>query len=243
MSIQKHFSKILVTDLDGTLIGEGNAMRSLLSWCYARQDMLVVYNTARTWASARSLLNELALPWPDSLVTGIGTEIRHGWGKEPDPVWTHRIAARWDRRAVEQIAAGIGHGIAMQPSLAQSTFKVSFEIENPAVARKFFSGVRKARLWVHGLLTDDRWLDVIPFRAGKGVAAAYLRVRYGILPVNMLVSGDSENDFGMLSRLGPAVVVGNASRSLVERLSTVVYRARLPAAAGIWEGLQHFGWC
>ncbi len=217
-------------------------MRSLLGWFREHQDVLLVYNTGRTWASTRSLLHELSLPWPDALVTGLGTEIRHRRADRPDPAWTHRIAWRWDRRAVERIACRMGRRLSLQPSVAQGRFKVSFEVGDPEVANQFFARLREAHLWVHGLLTEDRLVDVIPFRAGKGAAAAYLRMRYGIRPSNMMASGDSENDLGLLSRIGPAVAVGNASRSLLRRLGPAVFRASRPAAAGILEGLRHFGW-
>lgn len=236
-------SRLLMTDLDGTLVGDGEAMRVVLSWCRTnRNDVAVVYNTARTWPATQGLLRALLLPWPDAIVSGIGTEIRYGRAQRQDPAWTRRIAPRWDRRAVEEIAAIMGTRLVSQSPEAQGPFKVSFEVADPDVALAFFAALRKAGLWVHGLLTDERWVDVIPFRAGKGAAAAYLRIHYGIRPARMLASGDSENDLGMLARLGPGIAVGNASPSLLSRLNPMVYRARLPAAAGILEGLHFFGW-
>lgn len=235
-------ARVLVTDLDGTLIGDAEAMRSLLTWCKERQNVRLVYNTGRTFRSVRRLIADLSLPWPDALVTGVGTDIRYWPWDRPDAAWNRRIAARWERSAVEALASEIGPELRPQPPLAQGPFKVSYEVRDPDVAAAFFARLRRERLWVHGILTEDRWVDVIPFRAGKGAAAAYLRMRYGVGPWQMLASGDSENDLGMLSCNGPAVAVGNATRSLLRRLTPQVYRARLPAAAGILEGLRHFGW-
>jgi len=233
--------RLLVTDLDGTLIGAGDVTRSLVSWCRRRQ-VAIVYNTGRTWASARMLLRDLGLPWPDALVTGVGTEIRYRRGGPPDHAWQDWVSARWDRQAVEAVARTLGFELVRQPPIAQGRFKVSFEVLEPAIAAEFFARLQQARLWVHGMLTEDRWVDVIPFRAGKGAAAAHVTMRLGLSPENMLAAGDSENDIGLLSRSGPAVAVGNATRNLLGRLSPPVFRAHQPEAAGILEGMRHFGW-
>ncbi|MBM3267208.1 MAG: HAD hydrolase family protein [Candidatus Sericytochromatia bacterium] len=236
-------SRLLVTDLDGTLVGDGEALRAFLAWWRkARSDVRLVYNTARTWPSAQGLLRSHGLPWPDAVVTGLGTEIRFRRGGPPDPAWAGRMAARWDRRAVMAIAASLGSRLVPQPSIAQGPHKASFEVADPADALRFLDRLLGARLWVHAGLTQERFVDVIPFLAGKGAATAHLRLRFGISAGRTMTIGDSENDLGMLSRPGPAIAVGNASPGLLGMLGSHVYRAPSAAAAGILEGLRHFGW-
>ena len=45
----------------------------------------------------------------------------------------------------------------------------------------------------------------------------------------------------MLGAAGRAIVVGNADRELQRRVRPGLYRARAADAAGVLEGLSHFG--
>ena len=91
------------------------------------------------------------------------------------------------------------------------------------------------------IYSQDRYLDILPYRASKGRAIRYLSYKWEIPLKNFLVCGDSGNDEEMLRGEPSAIVVANYSAELdALRKSKHVYFARKPCAGGIMEGLQKY---
>lgn len=237
-------SRMLVTDLDGTLLGDPAATRHLLDWLAPRRAITrLVYNTGRAHTSAAALIAAEELPWPDALVTGVGTAIVYGPGQSPDPAWTSAIVRRWNLRAVRAAAALLGDALAWQEPAAQTALKASFLVRDPAAPGQLAALLAASPPWVRLLVSEGQLLDAIPARAGKQAAVRYLQQAFGLAPAMTLVCGDAENDLDMLAGGAPAIAVGNACpalRALGE--AGGCYLARAAHAAGILEGLAHFGW-
>jgi sucrose-phosphate synthase len=89
--------------------------------------------------------------------------------------------------------------------------------------------------------SHNKYLDILPIRASKGLAVRYLAIKWGLPPERILVAGDSGNDEEMLSGDVLGVVVGNYSPEL-KRLygKPRIYFAENEYAKGIIEGISHY---
>jgi sucrose-6F-phosphate phosphohydrolase len=243
---------LLVTDLDDTLVGDDDALRQLdrfLAAAKSRHGSRVVYSTGRSLTLYRELAADRCLPPPDALVTAVGTEIYFESGDAiPDPAWSGQLAGGWDRQQVVAAASGFADLLA-QPASEQRPFKVSFFVAAQAAAEILpaLQAALAARSQSTQLVySGNRHLDILPAGAGKGLAMQYLRRLWGFEAAQTVACGDSGNDialFGVGDERG--IVVGNARPELFDwvRLNPAdrLYLARAHRAAGIVEGLRHFG--
>ena len=87
------------------------------------------------------------------------------------------------------------------------------------------------------------YIDILPHRASKGKAIRYLAGKWNIDLERIATAGDSGNDHDMLTGHTAGIVVGNYDPELepLRRSGTRVYFAQDRCAAGILEGLRHYG--
>ena len=88
-------------------------------------------------------------------------------------------------------------------------------------------------------------LSFLPALSGKGKAIRFLVEQQGLASDRVVVAGDTGNDATMFVEFLKGVVVANAQRELLDLADSLVggdmYIARNPYAAGVEEGLEHFG--
>jgi sucrose-6F-phosphate phosphohydrolase len=238
---------LLATDLDGTFIGDDREMARL--W----QDIedagiLLAFSTGRHLPSIEEFYADAGTDRrADACVCMVGTEI---WLRESDryfldDTWSDLIDESWDERTVRAVARGITR-VVPQPAEWQSPFKCSYFLEEHAEAtlqeieRRLAETHTEAKI----LYSAGRYLDLLPIRSGKGEAVRHLAVSLGVAPGDVVTAGDTGNDLDMMNPdLGfRSIAVGNATPDLLDHLAPSVYRATAPYAAGIREGLEHFGW-
>lgn len=95
----------------------------------------------------------------------------------------------------------------------------------------------KARI----LYSSDRDVDVVPLCANKGSSAAHVASILDMEPSSVICSGDSGNDAHLFQMgFGGSILVGNAAPDLIDS-APGAYRAQARYAAGVVEGLRHFG--
>lgn len=235
--------RLVVADVDNTLLGDRDGLRALLDHLDAhRQGTAFAIATGRTFESTMRALKEWDVPLPDLLVTSVGTEIHYGPDLEKDAGWERHIRALWRRDAVEQALASVP-GLRLQPKQNQREFKLCYNLDPDAAVP--YVEIRR-RLRARGLaasvvLSQRKFLDVLPVRASKGKAIRYLSYKWGFPLGRVLVAGDSGNDEGMLRGETLGIVVANYSPEL-ERLrgSHQVYFASRRYAWGILEGAEHY---
>lgn len=89
-------------------------------------------------------------------------------------------------------------------------------------------------------------MDIVPVRANKGNALNYVREKLGFSPDETIACGDSGNDIALFTQNTMGIIVGNARSELLQwhkrQGSDRQYLAQGHCAAGILEGLNHFGW-
>lgn len=225
---------LLVTDVDDTLAGDWSSLCEFAKSC---ASVLLVLNSSRP----RDSLTPTMTAFPsdlriDGVVSALGTEIEVG-GKSCYK-WQERFAD-WDRSLVDRILAE--EACEPHPHDMQTAFKASFAVPASrwsAVAEKIFQTVPGSRVITSG--KSD--FDVIPATADKGAAALHVAALLGIPLDRMIVAGDSGNDLSMFEVADRAIAVGNARRELIAAADPArTYFARAPRAAGLIEGLLHWG--
>ena len=90
--------------------------------------------------------------------------------------------------------------------------------------------------------TYTRWhplgIDVIPRDGGKEVGVQAAMERYGLLPEEVIVFGDGENDMGMMALAGISVAMGNGEEQVKAMASYVTGTVE---QGGVSKALRHFG--
>ncbi len=234
--------RLLVSDIDNTLIGDRYALRKLIEHLRRTNDRVGFgVATGRRLDSALQILKEWQVPTPDLIVTAVGTEIYYGSRHTPDVGYQRHLAYRWQPSLLQE-AMGDIPGILPQPASEQLPFKLSYFVapDAPPIA-EIARHLRRRKLHANVVYSHGLYLDLLPVRASKGCAIRYLAMKWSIPVEHILVVGDSGNDEEMLSGNTLGVVVGNHSEELEKlRGREHIYFAEGRYAWGILEGIEHY---
>jgi sucrose-phosphate synthase len=237
--------RLLVCDIDNTLIGDQEALEELLAWIEAHRSQIAFgIATGRVLERALRVLTRWNVPRPDVLITAVGSEIYYGRPDlVPDTNWAQTIDYRWDTLSLRECLAEVP-GIRLQPEQDQREFKLSYfvdPLEWPG-ARELRKRIKQWGLSASLVYSHHEFLDLLPVRASKGRAIQYLARRWGFEMDEVLVAGDSGNDADMLRSGALGVVVKNHSSELrYLRGRDRVHFANAPYARGILDGIEHYG--
>lgn len=252
---EKRLKWILASDIDNTLTGDRPALDGLARRLHALREagrLFLILSTGRRLEQVLDGFESEGLPKSDAIISQVGTEIYlppFAAGMEPLPAWKERLHAEFSSREAESFLDGI-EGLTMQPAHYNTPLKVSCYLdETPdpdAAAREIERRVKAAGkedvyqvIWSSG-----RDLDIIPAAAGKGKAIHFLLDFLKLEAGQVIVAGDSGNDRTMFEEFQRGIIVANAQpelKALPEREENDHYRARARYAAGVVEGLRHFG--
>jgi len=270
---------LIATDLDRTLLPNGplpesDGARERFARLAGRPEVALAFVTGRDLTLVEEAIRAFALPHPDYLITDVGTTI-YRWQSSadggmprwrPEPGWGERLRANWQGRTardIEPLLAGI-QGLRLQEPEKQGRFKLSFyldperldslgetvrnELSRRGIPAEVVTSIDEAG--------DVGLLDVLPPKADKLNALAFLLDLESIPLTRALYAGDSGNDLAVLASPIPAVLVANAQeqvRAQAVRLARAagtletLYLARGDFlgmngnyAAGILEGCVHF---
>lgn len=245
---------VLASDIDGTLTGdraELDRLAARLAKRRADRELVVILSTGRRLSQVISGVAAEGLPEPDAVICQVGTEIYlpplHAKSR-PLATWRDRLTAQYRREEALALLEGI-EGLVLQPSEFNTDLKTSCFLDgcpDPEAAaaeiarRAAPHGDRYQVIWSSG-----RDLDVLPEAAGKGKAIQFLVEHLGLSADRVVVAGDSGNDATMFEHFRRGVVVANAQDELL-RLAAEMDRGRVfvadrPYAAGVAQGLEHFG--
>jgi HAD superfamily hydrolase (TIGR01484 family) len=259
--------RVLVTDLDGTLIPiEGNLSNpnSLKRIGDAVEDgrFDLVFATGRHYASVLQAIEAVPLPHPSWIACDVGTSIykREGGSFKLYPPYQDHldgIAGGHDHAEISEAARSL-KGLEPQPEAHQGRFKVSFFCP-PAVieeiTRELSALCEQAGYPYHCLGSLDPFtgrglIDLLPLGVNKAYAILWLSTHADFHSDEVVFAGDSGNDLAALVSGFRAILVGNASTGLKEQVRDAMkgkgvghrlYLAGKPATCGVVEGLRHFG--
>ncbi len=239
----RHLSRILVSDIDDTLLGDRDSLRELMSWLDQEAERTAfAVATGRNLVRALEILREWDVRVPDIIISSVGTEIHYGPGLVPDTAWERQIRDGWRRKALEAAFQEIP-GLRPQAPEKQGLYKLSFDV-SPRVMpgiETLKNHLRTLGLQARLVYSQNAFLDVLPARASKGLAVRFLGHRLGVPLDSILVAGDSGNDVEMLLGDTLGVVVANHKPELddLRGLDRILFSSR-PYAGGIMEGIAHY---
>lgn len=241
-------SLFVISDLDGTLVeGADTAGLPAFTQWIKQQEAKVVFGIAsgRNRHITLEALQQYDLPQPDILICSAGSEIFYTDKFIPDKGWESHIDYQWKRKELQHALEQFP-GIRLQENDAQWRFKLSYYVNNTftdddmADLYKFLDDHKlRARL----LLTDNQFLDFLPFRASKGSAVRYLSYKWKIPLEKFITAGNGGNDRDMLNGKTKGIVVANHSPELADlRKNKSIYFTKAPTATGVLEGIHfHLG--
>lgn len=154
-----------------------------------------------------------------------------------------RRAAYWIEPVRERRAAAAPAGA--DPFGARAPDDVSFDSESHALAMDAAraAGSVLTDLNVDVIVSANVFLDVLPRGVNKGTTLHRVLQWLNADAADCIVAGDSLNDLALFETGLRSIVVGNCEPALLDRISDMphVYRAGGIGAAGILEGLRHYG--
>ena len=233
----------IIANIDNTLVGDGNEhLSALLELLQQHRDHIGFgLATGRTVESTTEFLKENQIPLPDVLVASVGAEIYYGKNLHFGRGWETHISAKWNREKIVGLLEDFGF-LKYQKDAVQRRFKISYEFK-PAKdgLAMIHERLLRNKCRYNLIYSQNRYLDILPFRASKGKAIRYLSYKWEIPLGNFLVCGDSGNDEEMLRGEPKGVVVGNYSPEL-NKLKRVrgIYFAKQKYSAGILEGISRY---
>jgi sucrose phosphatase-like protein len=233
--------KLLISDLDGTLLGDDSALDAFHDW-YDRTNGQIglVYSSGRFLNSIVASIEEFRLPKPAAIIGGVGTEIYDNLAGRRIAGWP-RIPFGWNPEIVRSTCAAFSE-LQEQPQHLSSRCKISFyasELDDVFLAR-LSNALHRAGQAVAIVYSSRRDLDILPAGSNKGAAIVYLVERWGISRDDLIVAGDSGNDRDMFQQGCRGIVVGNAQPELRQLRDANIYHAEQSHAAGVIEGLEYW---
>lgn len=242
---------LLITDLDNTLVGLDTALDELnqkLDQHRQKYGTRLIYSTGRSPTLYRELEEEKGLLKPDVLILSVGTEIYYQGQDAIDTGWAERLSQGWNQAEVRAVGSHFAD-LVPQPETEQRPYKVSYFLSEAAakeVIPRFDKALRDRGIDAQLIYSGGQDLDILPRHANKGNAMGFIREQLGIGSEHTIACGDSGNDLSMFqARDERGIIVGNARPELLEwhylNPNPNRYLAKNHCAAGILEGLQHFG--
>ena len=237
-------SLILATDLDGTFAGGTAADRELLQQALARlTGAVLIYVTGRSVPATREIIAEAGLPHPDVLIADVGTSVRQGDGFAPVDEVEAELDAVWP--GAETIRQRLGGVRGLEEQSVRAPRRVSYWIRegsmDEAIER---AGAALGDLNLDLVASAGVYLDVLPPGVNKGTTLRRVLRWLERGESDVVVAGDTLNDLALFETGLCGVVVGNCEAELRARVTgrEHLYFAGGEGAAGILEGLRHFGW-
>jgi sucrose-phosphate synthase len=236
--------QFIISDLDGTLIegSQVDGLNELTQWIHEHKDD-VVFGVAsgRNRDITAEAFENYNLPAPDVLICSAGSEIYYTKKFIPDNGWESHIDYQWKRHELQRELAKFP-GIRLQEPAAQWRFKLSYYVDenfDEDEMANLYKFLDDRRLRAKILLTDNKFLDLLPFRASKGNAVRYLSYKWKVPLEHFITAGNSGNDKDMLIGKTKGIVVANYSPELEElRNNKFIYFTRYPLAKGVLEGIN-----
>lgn len=236
---------LLATDLDGTFAGGSDQARFELYADLARRPHCTLcYATGRYLESARALQDVLHLPAPDLVIADVGATVAAGTRGRTLGFPDDELLARWPgadavRRRLEPL------GPILEAQRIPTDRRRSYFVRD---GDAFADAVARVRAALAGLDVEivesvGTYVDILPGGVNKGSTLRRLVNWLGARPDGVVVAGDSLNDVALFETGFKGIVVGNCEPGLREAVGARrhVYCAQGDGAAGVREGLRHFG--
>lgn len=232
---------LFVSDMDDTLLGDDMALGKLADALMAvREQIVIVYNSSRPCASLReSIAQNNNLLKPDYLIGALGTEIEQFTTGKTISAYSLKLTEGWRRDEIAALMERLG--FAAHAAEFQTAFKASYHVPGVDQYQHVLEHLREAGLDAKVIFSSNKNLDIIPPGADKGKAVIFLHKMLQFRADQVVVAGDSANDREMFLHTFKGILVGNADEALKSLSSPQIHHAASSCAAGVLEGLRHWG--
>lgn len=238
--------QFIISDLDGTLV-EGNeteGLKELKQWIVAQKNEVVFgIASGRNRELTEEAFKKYDLPYPDIIICAAGSEIYYTDKFIPDKGWESHIDFKWKRKELLEALKSFP-GIRLQEENAQRRFKLSYYVSpsfNDDDLANLYKFLDDKKLRVKILLTENKFLDLLPFRSGKGNAVRYLSYKWKVPLEQFITAGNSGNDKDMLTGKIKGIIVANYSPEMEElKESKFIYFTKHRLSKGVMEGIHFY---
>ena len=235
--------RLLVCDIDNTLLGDRAALREFLDWQIQNSSKIALgIATGRSFHSAQAILAAEGVPTPNVIISSVGSQIH--WydpatrSYAEDSAWAKYVARDWRGEAIECLAKDLG--LRPQAPLEQRVGKASYFLDDhdPEEIRRT---MHDAGLDIEIVASHGRYLDILARGVGKHAAVLHVADALGMTQSQVVVAGDSGNDRAMLRACPHPIIVGNWSDGLGDDPAlSHAYMASATHAGGVLEGVRHY---
>lgn len=232
---------LFVSNPDGALRADPAALERFAEWTGRhRRRLWLVYASGRFYESVAQSVRSTALPEPDVIIAGVGTEMRSYPDGAAIAGWP-RPAGGWNPRRIRAVLRRFPQ-LRPQPAASQSRYKLSYRAEGlrPGFLWELRRELDLAGYGVEVIYSSAHNLDVLPLGVDKGFAVEFLASRWGLARHRVIVTGTAASDRSMFLRGFRGIVVASAPAELKCLARRSVYRAKRPNAAGALEGLRYW---
>lgn len=237
-------NRAIFSDLDQSLLGDPSLIPEFAQILKdnARCSSFGIA-TGRRLDSALKLIKQHKLPFPDALVTSLGTEIYYGQYLTRDTAWDDHIDYLWRANKVRSILSGFP-GLRLQNKVEQSRYKISYFYDSAKASdvEEIRHLLLQHEQTVNVVLSFGQFLDIVPVRASKGLALRWYAEQWEIPLDHILVAGGSGADEDMIRGNTLAVLVANRHDEELSDLIDLerVYYTKKPYAAGIMDAIEYY---
>ncbi|QBZ83826.1 Mannosylfructose-phosphate phosphatase [Hydrogenovibrio crunogenus] len=264
---------LLCTDMDRTIIPNGvqkelsTARQDLKTFC-DRPEVTLVYVTGRHRALVQEAIEEYQLPYPDYVISDVGTKIYQTQQDEWQVLdqWESVIDQDWHGKTHQDLLETLTllEGMELQEPSKQNTHKLSYyvslstnidrllkEADSLLQAQK----VDASLIWSIDEAENIGLLDILPKNATKLHAIQFLQRFLNYSLEEVVFAGDSGNDLPVLTSEIHSVLVANASDDIkkqalhlahANQTTEALYLAQNQSgengnyAAGVLQGVRHY---
>lgn len=233
---------VLATDLDGTFLGGSKEDRDrFYSWIQRNRSQIgLIFVTGRDPGFITQMVRK-GLPRPDYVVGDVGTTIAE-FGEDnllaPIAALETAIAEAWGDSG-PKVQAALRSVSGIRPQAGSFRHRASYDLDPARFDRAAIEIIEE--MGFDALMSDDRFLDVLPKGVSKGPSLLRLLDHLNVNHAQTLVAGDTLNDLSMLTMGLPAVAVGGSEQGLIDRVADLdhVLVAKGEGVAGIAEAILH----
>lgn len=257
---------VLATDLDGTLIPLHNDLKqqrdlSQLKAHFRDSRDSLVFVTGRHLDSTREAILQYQLPCPDWIICDVGTTIVQCDAQlRFFPVTAYRdllagLITTCPLATLRERLSSIPE-LRLQEPEKQGAFKLSFYTDGDAleaVSKRVHAAIAESPFSVIASLdpfNHDGLIDLVPTNVSKAFALQWWSQIVGHSRQRIVFAGDSGNDLAALTAGYLSILVGNASKQVVQAAAAshrkagwqnCLYLAKSHATSGVLEGCRHYG--